>query len=110
MPSAKQIILGVKQLPNHSESFLAAASYQRTADALVSSAIMRKVDHLDGIKENIIVGNRMPAGTGMEVPSGKYDIDYGVSSIEEMAEHQGGLEVDVNFEEEAANYQNDLIE
>ncbi len=71
---AKQIILGVKPLPLYSESFLAAASYQRTADALVSAAIMKKVDQLEGVKENIIVGNKMPVGTGMENPSGKYDI------------------------------------
>ncbi len=71
---AKQIILGVKPLPLYSESFLAAASYQRTADALVSAAIMKKVDQLEGVKENIIVGNKMPVGTGMENPAGKYDI------------------------------------
>ncbi len=81
---AKQIILGVKPLPLHSESFLAAASYQRTADALVSASIMMKVDELEGIKENIIVGNKMPVGTGMEIdykseeesngPKSKYDI------------------------------------
>lgn len=71
---AKQIILGVKPLPLYSESFLAAASYQRTADALVAAAIMKKVDQLEGIKENIIIGNKMPVGTGMKNPGKKYDI------------------------------------
>ena len=70
----KQIILGVKPLPLHSESFLAAASYQRTADALVSASIIKKIDDLEGIKENIIVGNKMPVGTGNEIQYGKYDI------------------------------------
>ncbi len=71
---AKQIILGVKPLPLYSESFLASASYQRTADSLVAAAIMKKIDHLEGIKENIIIGNKMPVGTGMENPTGKYNI------------------------------------
>ncbi|BDU67815.1 MAG: DNA-directed RNA polymerase subunit beta' [Candidatus Tyloplasma litorale] len=70
----KQIILGVKVVPLHSESFLAAASYQRTADSLVAATIINKVDNLEGIKENIIVGNRMPVGTGIKNPQGKYNI------------------------------------
>ena len=70
----RKIILGVKHLPLHSESFLAAASYQRTAEALVNAAIARKVDRLYGVKESLIVGKKIPVGTGLEIRHGKYDI------------------------------------
>ncbi|NQX83188.1 MAG: DNA-directed RNA polymerase subunit beta' [Mycoplasmataceae bacterium] len=95
----KQIILGVKALPLYSESFLAAASYQRTADALVSASIMKKIDHLEGIKENIIVGNKMPVGTGFETPQGKYDIfddGFDVSNYD----FDNKIKIDINEEEE----------
>ncbi len=92
---AKQIILGVKPLPLYSESFLAAASYQRTADALVSAAIMKKVDHLEGIKENIIVGNKMPVGTGMENPMGKYDIIVPEFEAEKFS-HENPIEITID--------------
>ncbi len=74
LPLAKPIILGVKPLPLYSESFLAAASYQRTAEALVSAAINNKTDHLRGVKENLIIGKQIPVGTGIKNPQGKYDI------------------------------------
>lgn len=70
----RQIILGVKPLPLQSESFLAAASYQRTAEALVNASISKKIDNLYGVKESLIVGNKIPVGTGMKVQYGKYDI------------------------------------
>lgn len=100
---AKQIILGVKPLPLYSESFLAAASYQRTADALVSASIMKKIDHLEGIKENIIVGNKMPVGTGMENPQGKYDIFKDEFDAEEF-DFQKPIEVDFNIEQDEEDY------
>ncbi len=70
----RKIILGVKPLPLHSESFLAAASYQRTAEALVNASISRKIDRLYGVKESLIVGKKIPVGTGLEKRYGKYDI------------------------------------
>ncbi len=70
----RKIILGVKPLPLHSESFLAAASYQRTAEVLVNSSISRRVDKLFGIKESLIVGKKIPVGTGLHKRYGKYDI------------------------------------
>lgn len=102
MPAyGKQIILGVKPLPLYSESFLAAASYQRTADALVSASIMKKVDNLDGIKENIIVGNKMPVGTGIDNPIGKYDIFDEAFDIDEYNfENKIDLELNIEAEEE----------
>ncbi len=103
----KQIILGVKPLPLHSESFLAAASYQRTADALVSASIIKKVDDLEGIKENIIVGNKMPVGTGNEVPHGKYDIfDDGFDADD--FDFNDKISIELNIEEVEEEYKEDL--
>ncbi len=106
---AKQIILGAKPLPLHSESFLAAASYQRTADSLVTAAIIKKVDHLEGIKENIIVGNKMPVGTGMLEPNGKYDII--TPEFEATAfNYDKPIEVVINIEDEENEFKKDLEE
>ncbi len=106
---AKQIILGVKPLPLHSESFLAAASYQRTADALVSAAIIKKVDNLEGIKENIVVGNKMPVGTGMDQPDGKYDI-ITPEFDENSYTYQNPIEVVINIEDEEEDFKNSITE
>ncbi len=69
------IIKGAKQAPLLSSSFLAAASYQETAKILVHSSISGKKDELEGLKENIILGHRIPAGTGAAYEEkGKFDI------------------------------------
>src|SRR5436309_6917115 len=48
------------------ESFISAASFQKTTRVLTEASIQGKVDHLRGLKENVIVGRLIPAGTGME--------------------------------------------
>ncbi|ENY68819.1 DNA-directed RNA polymerase beta' chain [Metamycoplasma auris 15026] len=70
------IIKGAKQVPLLSDSFLAAASYQETSKILVNSAISSRTDHLSGLKENIIVGKKIPSGTALEdfEEHSKYDI------------------------------------
>ncbi len=75
-PAYGEIVLkGAKQTPLLSESFLAAASYQETAKVLVHASITGKVDYLEGLKENIIVGHKIPAGTAADFElKGKYDI------------------------------------
>ena len=69
------VIKGAKQIPLLSDSFLAAASYQETAKVLVHSSLSGRVDDLSGLKENIILGRKIPAGTfsNYEI-NGKYDI------------------------------------
>ena len=59
------VILGISKAASHSESFLSAASFQETTKALTEAAIRGKVDHLLGLKENVIIGKLIPAGTGM---------------------------------------------
>ncbi len=63
--SIKPIVMGIKKASLESESFLSAASFQETAKTLANATIRGKRDYLHGIKENIIVGKRIPAGTGV---------------------------------------------
>ncbi|TNK82121.1 DNA-directed RNA polymerase subunit beta', partial [Mycoplasmopsis pullorum] len=68
-------IRGAKQTPLLSDSFLAAASYQETAKILVNASVSERVDYLEGLKENIILGHKIPAGTNINYElKGKYDI------------------------------------
>ena len=59
------ILLGITKAASSTESFLSAASFQETTKALTEAAIRGKVDHLLGLKENVIIGKLIPAGTGL---------------------------------------------
>lgn len=61
----RPIILGIKKAPLESDSFLAAASFQDTTRVLTNAVIKSKTDNLRGLKENVILGNLIPAGTGL---------------------------------------------
>ena len=61
------VIQGITKASSSSESFLSAASFQETTRALTDAAIKGKTDHLQGLKENVIIGKLLPAGTGMAV-------------------------------------------
>ena len=63
----KPIIQGITKASSNSDSFLSAASFQETTRALTDAAIKGKSDHLLGLKENVIIGKLIPAGTGMDV-------------------------------------------
>lgn len=60
------MLLGITKASLMTESFLSAASFQETTKVLTEAAIKGKVDHLHGLKENVIIGKLIPAGTGME--------------------------------------------
>ncbi len=64
--TAKRTLLGITKAALATESFLSAASFQETAKVLTEAAIKNKVDHLIGLKENVIIGKLIPAGTGMK--------------------------------------------
>ena len=67
MPAvAKRILLGITKASLATESFLSAASFQETTRVLTEAAIRGKVDPLIGLKENVILGKLIPAGTGMK--------------------------------------------
>ena len=61
----KQVMLGITKASLATDSFLSAASFQETTKVLTEAAINGKVDHLIGLKENVIIGKLIPAGTGM---------------------------------------------
>ena len=65
-PEGKQIILGITKASLATNSFLSAASFQETTKVLTDAAIKGKVDPLIGLKENVILGKLIPAGTGMK--------------------------------------------
>ena len=62
----KQIMLGITKASLATNSFLSAASFQETTKVLTEAAIKGKVDPLIGLKENVIIGKLIPAGTGMK--------------------------------------------
>ena len=62
----KQILLGITKASLATDSFLSAASFQETTKVLTEAAIKGKVDHLIGLKENVLIGKLIPAGTGMK--------------------------------------------
>ena len=64
--SAKPMLLGLTKASLSTESFLSAASFQETSSVLTDAAIRGKVDYLQGIKENVIIGKLIPAGTGLK--------------------------------------------
>ena len=64
--TGEQIMLGITKASLATESFLSAASFQETTKVLTEAAIKGKVDHLIGLKENVLIGKLIPAGTGMK--------------------------------------------
>ena len=64
--TGEQIMLGITKASLATDSFLSAASFQETTKVLTEAAINGKVDHLVGLKENVIIGKHIPAGTGMK--------------------------------------------
>jgi len=77
--TAEQILQGITRASLQTKSFISAASFQETTKVLNEAAVSGKVDDLQGLKENVIVGKRIPAGTGMRI----YD-NMIVGSKEEM--------------------------
>jgi DNA-directed RNA polymerase subunit beta' len=59
------VLLGITKASLSTDSFISAASFQETTRVLTEAAIMGKVDDLRGLKENVIVGRLIPAGTGL---------------------------------------------
>ena len=63
--SGERILLGITKASLQTNSFISAASFQETTRVLTDSAIKGKIDTLEGLKENVIVGRLIPAGTGL---------------------------------------------
>ena len=65
-PKAKPILLGISKVALNTDSFLSAASFQQTSKVLIEASLEGKVDPLKGLKENVIIGKLIPAGTGFD--------------------------------------------
>ena len=63
--TAEQVLQGITRASLQTKSFISAASFQETTKVLNEAAVNGKVDYLEGLKENVIVGKKIPAGTGM---------------------------------------------
>jgi len=66
--NAQELFLGITKVSLSTQSFLSAASFQETARVLINAAVTGKIDPLEGLKENVIIGRLIPAGTGLEPP------------------------------------------
>ena len=80
---ASTVLLGITKASLQTESFLSAASFQETTKVLTEAAIRGKVDRLLGLKENVIIGKLIPAGTGMDCYRG---VNVRPTEAEEIAE------------------------
>jgi len=65
--TAEPILQGITRASLQTKSFISAASFQETTKVLNEAAVNGKIDTLEGLKENVIVGKRIPAGTGMRI-------------------------------------------
>ena len=97
----EQIMLGITKASLATDSFLSAASFQETTKVLTEAAINGKVDHLVGLKENVIIGKHIPAGTGMK----KYrdvKLNTDIQMEDELAfdEEEISLDDDISLETE----------
>ena len=97
--SAKPILLGITKAALSTDSFLASASFQHTIKVLAGAAIEGKQDNLVGLKENVIIGKLIPAGTGFRGLPGQLEkppVDF---SIEEHLTVPADVELDIDLDE-----------
>ena len=75
--TGRPVLFGITKASLETDSFLSAASFQETTRILTDAAIRGKVDHLQGLKENVIIGKLIPAGTGIKAYQ---NIDYDLAN------------------------------
>lgn len=90
----ERLLLGITRVSITTESFLSAASFQQTARVLIDAAVLGKVDTLRGLKENVIIGKLIPAGTGVVPLAAKEDENEGVDEYDDdnVILQEGSLE------------------
>jgi len=115
---AEEIILGITKASLNTDSFLSAASFQETTKVLTDAALEGKIDRLNGLKENVIIGKLIPAATGLKryrrieiepaepLPRGMDDVglldhddlaaELGLTDGESLSGFVGGLEADLS--------------
>ena len=83
--TGRPVLLGITKASLETDSFLSAASFQETTRILTDAAIHGKVDHLNGLKENVIIGKLIPAGTGArEYRKTNYELEKEEASLEPL--------------------------
>jgi DNA-directed RNA polymerase subunit beta' len=110
--TARPMLLGITKASLSTDSFISAASFQETTRVLTEASISGKVDNLRGLKENVIVGRLIPAGTGMEyyrnvvlereeIPPAEEPAleDFLTDPAEELALAEADAEVDASDED-----------
>ena len=102
--TGKQVMLGITKASLATNSFLSAASFQETTKVLTEAAINGKIDPLIGLKENVLIGKLIPAGTGMKrYRNVQIEVEKPVEEeVEEEVEVQENEEVIVSEEEKTA--------
>jgi DNA-directed RNA polymerase subunit beta' len=93
------VLLGITKASLATNSFLSAASFQETTKVLTEAAIKGKVDPLIGMKENVIIGKLIPAGTGMKVYR-NIKLDSDVDEEEELTFDDMDFAEDQGFSED----------
>ena len=91
---AKRILLGLTKSSLAVSSFLSAASFQESSRVLTEAAMKGKVDHLVGLKENVIIGKLIPAGTGLKQYNSVVPTLY--EEVKEETKHQAEQEYDLS--------------
>ena len=106
-------MLGITKASLATDSFLSAASFQETTKVLTEAAIKGKVDHLVGLKENVIIGKLIPAGTGLK----RYrdiQLDTGMPEEEPVVEEETAEELPADEEtitlEETADADDEMLD
>ncbi len=94
--TSTQILQGITRAALQTNSFMSAASFQESTKVLNEAAIKRKTDYLEGMKENVITGHLIPAGTGLRefsklIVGNKNDFDFSSLRIDSTAEDNDGL-------------------
>jgi len=122
---AEEIILGITKASLNTDSFLSAASFQETTKVLTDAALEGKIDRLNGLKENVIIGKLIPAATGLKryrrieiepsepLPRGMDDVglldhddlaaELGLTDGESLTGFAGGIEADLSDLEDIGN-------
>ena len=89
------LVLGIAEVALTRKSFLSASSFQNTTKVLIGAAVKGSVDTLRGLKENVIIGRKIPVGTGARSLSAETTPEVEYESDEELLVEEIGADVDL---------------
>jgi len=92
---AEQLLMGITKVSLNTDSFLAAASFQETTRVLIEAAVTGKTDYLRGLKENVIIGKLIPAGTGFNAAIAKENLQLPETGSIVPGDSEGEMEMAV---------------